>query len=78
MTEEISLAVRVALITAVMLAALFLLATKAQAQPVRQQYRDCHHNRAGQLVCRQCFVELGKWRCGAPRIVREPAPGWRA
>lgn len=32
--------------------------------------QECHSNSRHQLVCRTCWHEAGKVRCGQPRIVR--------
>lgn len=36
------------------------------APPPRRQ--ECHYNSRNQLVCRHCWVERGKYRCGMPKI----------
>lgn len=51
----------------VLLTAALIMAMPANGTAQRKR-EQCHYNARHQLVCRMCWIERGKVRCGQPRI----------
>lgn len=52
------------------LAAIISAIVIATSHGAPQKREVCHYNARHQLVCRWCWIERGKYRCGQPRIYK--------